>query len=156
MRCATWGARRQSSRCASASSGEEWLDETLLLLCELNDVQIPELPELCRVGNKQQQARIAERMQLMEDVRGWDEILQREAESSEGMLLELRCTRCQREYTYDVGTVYYDLNAMDQPKDKPRGDEFWFQKRVVCKKCGAIDAGTNSRAKRTSPYLPSR
>jgi tetratricopeptide (TPR) repeat protein len=123
---------------AERVSGEAVLDETLLLLCELNDVRIPELPEL-RASYEQQQARVAERMQLMEDARGWDEILQREAESSEGMLLKLRCTRCQREYTYDVGTVYYDLNALDQPKDKPSGDAFWFQKRVVCKKCGAVD-----------------
>ncbi|MBI5030123.1 MAG: SEC-C domain-containing protein [Chloroflexi bacterium] len=129
---------------AERVSGEVVLDETLLLLCELNDVQIPELPEL-RASYEQQQARTAERMQLMESAGGWDEILQREAESSEGMLLKLRCTRCRREYTYDVGTVYYDLNALDQSKDqrsrrdKSSGDEFWFQKRVVCKKCGAVD-----------------
>ena len=119
--------------------GEDLLNEILLLLCELNDVQLPELSEL-RAAYDQRQAEMAEREQLMEKAQGWDEILQREAESPEGMTLKLHCKKCQREYSYDVGMVYYDLNTMDQPEsEKTPGDEFWFQKRVVCKKCGAVD-----------------
>ena len=123
---------------AERVSGEELLDETLLLLCELNEVAIPELPEL-RASYERGQVRAAERTRLMEDASGWDEVLQREAESPEGMLLKLRCRRCQREYTYDVGTVYCDLSAVEQSENKSSEDEFWFQKRVVCKKCGAVD-----------------
>jgi tetratricopeptide (TPR) repeat protein len=121
---------------AERREGEELLDETLLLLCELNAVTVPELPDL-RGAYERSRQRAAERQTLLAPARTWDDVLKREAELARGMQLRLRCQRCLRVYTYDVGTVYYDIDAPGV--DAGARESVFLKRKIVCKNCRAVD-----------------
>ncbi len=108
--------------------GESEIAWVGLIHCELFDGD-PALEKRFLKALQQKQRREAERAQkLNENPMGYfDEIP-----------LRLRCTECQRAYTYDIHLILLDLNALDQ-EELRISHLARIQTRVKCKGCKAID-----------------
>jgi tetratricopeptide (TPR) repeat protein len=104
--------------------GETEAEGAFAFLCTLHKVSDPRLGGI--------RGRQAERVRRLAD-------LTEEAAAREGGSIEvaLRCTGCQRTYTFTVREVYVDPEA---PEEEP--PQFFIKDPIRCKGCGRVDEYT--------------
>ncbi len=116
--------------------GEIEFEDALVFLCRLHNVHVPELE-----GMKERYDAIMKRRRLTAQLESPDQSTFADLFSQEGLSLRLRCGKCRRTYRYQVGTVYGVPRLLDEQDTLDEQDEeaFFFLRKIICKKCGAVD-----------------
>jgi len=112
-----------------ALRGEAVFEEAFLVLCDLHGLDLEELGPL-RAAHEKREAQLNAQLEALESATSLADLLPGDEEE---MRLKLKCRTCRRVYTYEVGQVFYCTGEEDQEK------AFFFQRRIVCKNCGAED-----------------
>jgi tetratricopeptide (TPR) repeat protein len=114
-----------------ALAGESLFEDALLLLCDLHGIQAKELAPL-RARHAERTERLNRRLEALQSGLNLDALIAED--EKEEMRLELKCRECGRVYTYEVGKV---TCCPDVDREGHKEQEFFFQRPIVCKNCGA-------------------